>query len=466
MSANAPAAPAAATPGNFIASVAARAASAPAAPTAPAPHSPAGAVGPQSGGAQPPAGTAQSGNPVAGRGAPDMSPDEQAFNAAIQGQEPANDNAETIEPHDEQTIDPATGLPQAPPDPWQEPVHGVPAQAVIEALKAGELPAELLDHVRVKVNPNGNEMVLPLADVARGYMMSSDYTHGKRQLAEARRDVEGTKGKLRELFANMDKPEGFATAMERMGYTDSARSLVTQGWGTAEQPNVDGFIDGMRRLGHYDTFTAAARKYAADYTARLMQFGGQQNRQAAEQLVSEWENQERAMWRARLDAERAAEQIKRDKWKADRDALLQQRQEAPDPQAQTRVLKHIDTARETEFARYGVPNTDLAKGLFVQEWKQIDARIRRDGRRPVIAEIAREAALATWQRMAASGQLQAGAAPAPANDNGQPAHAQQMPTALPTRPAAAPVTTAPRIPQGGSPDRFAERLAALRAGRR
>jgi hypothetical protein len=171
------------------------------------------------------------------------------------------------------------------------------------------------------------------------------------------------------------------------------------------------------------------------------------------------------MWRARLSAESEMETSKRKAWEQERDKLLQQRQQRPDPRQQQQHLQTIHDLKTSHFQRFGVRPSPVADKYFVENYKALDRIAQQGGQRKTIEQLAQEAAQATAEQLGDMGAQYVGA-PAPANTNGngaRPAQAAITPAqqTLPARPAAAPTTAAPTIPIGGTADDFMKRMKAI-----
>lgn len=141
--------------------------------------------------------------------------------AAPPAQPPPAAQADTITDAQGRTIDMRTGLPvgeqppapaAAPPDPSLAPesgppapdplqpgdpetpvaaeLHGLPETQVLEALRAGELPAELYDYVTITGVIDGEEVPISLADARDGHLRHLDYSRKTQEVAEQRRNAE------------------------------------------------------------------------------------------------------------------------------------------------------------------------------------------------------------------------------------------------------------------------------------
>lgn len=127
--------------------------------------------------------------------------------------------------------------PEPEPDPLVEEMHGTTAGQILEAIRSGSLPTELLE-LPVTVKIDGREKQVPVSEAVQGYQRQSDYT---RKTAEA-------SGKVREAEANV-------TGMQRM----------LSGW-KADKTGA-GLRLGLRRMGMADQFFAAAESLANEMDA-------------------------------------------------------------------------------------------------------------------------------------------------------------------------------------------------------
>lgn len=436
-----------ATPSNFAAGIAANVAraSAPAATPAPSPAVPAT-------GTPAPTGGIRHGVPAGTPAAAQPDDPQAAFDAAIRAaqQPPANDNAAPADPAAEL----AALQGEQPTDPLAEQVHGLELRAIVEAIKAGNLPSEVLEHVKVVAKVNGRELPISVREAANGYMRLTDYTQETQRAAATIQQIEGVKAQIASLFDNWDKPgDGFEQGMFRMGLVPKAREMVTKNWGTPQQPNPQGLLDDMRRLGHWDTFKRAAELYADQWAAEekldpIMRAQLQRDRDE--------------MWKARLTAESEVDAGKRKTWEQERAQLLKQRQQQPpNPQQQQAALKQLNDFRVAEFQRFGLPENDALRSDFVTNYK-LAANAARSRREQVTTqELASRATQMIWEKV---GDLRAAASAAPAAQQQQaPVQQPAAVASLPARPAAAPVTAPSPLKRGGTPDDFAQRLATLNA---
>jgi hypothetical protein len=442
-------APVAPTPTNFRAAIAANVAAAPPGAAAPTPSAPSNPSGP----------------PPQTRGL-------QSDAAPTAPTQAAEGGAEDVHPLAQPgaTIDPeatpeggeldaqADATANAPADPLAEVVHGVAARDVLDAIKAGELPPALADKVMIRVKVNGNELPVSVGEAGRGYMRISDYTNAKMQLSESRAALDADKGKLREVFTGWDTPEGLAAGLDKMGLIGSARDAVTKSWGTPQAPNVRGFIEDLRRMGHHKLLSDATVALALEANQRFKAFGGDVDPQRAEQLIAHFEQSEAQQWDERVRLEREREAVKAELWKIKRDALLAQQQKqsaAPDANA---FVAQVHTLKTAEFARVGITATPIADQYFARSFQHADRVLRERGTPPKLSEVVQMATQITMEQLG-DDRAQHGGTAAPAQQ-----HAAAPPAALPARPTAAPMTSAAaKLPSTGTADDFASRLAALRA---
>lgn len=359
------------------------------------------------------------------------------------------------------------GDPNAPPaDPMAEQVHGVAVRDLIEAIKAGGLPDEVVKALRFTVNPNGREIEVDGDELRRGYMRISDYTRGTQQTAELQRTVEQERGKVRAIAEGLLKPETFGPTLEKMGLTSQAQAVVSAKWMQNGQPNPEAFMNDMRRMGQWPAFMAAVMQYGQSYSERKRQLmGGQNTPEAAayaDRLIDHLEAQEGAVWEERLKAERDGEAVRREKWKIEQQQLLAQRQQqnpAIDQRLQTIHQSKIAGQQRRGLAQLAPEAQAAVDQAFVQHYRALEANEhRRTGQMPDPSYIAEQALQAAIERLEDAGwQFPKPNGQAPARQPVTPA-----PTAMPTRPAAAPVTTsAGQVPNSGTPDDFKKRLNIL-----
>ena len=344
-------------------------------------------------------------------------------------------------------------------DPWAEQIHGVTARDLIEAARRGELPESVLTAVKVAVKVNGKEMQVPLREAANGYMRISDHTQKTMELADREKKHDEQIGKVRTMFEGWDKPESgaFAKFLTDKGMLPQVNALVTQKWGAPDKPDVNGFMESLRRLGHFETFRQAANAYAAWHTQRVQAFnpsGDPKLNERAYQMVSEYEREQDAMWKSRLESEATTEQLKREQWKRDQQQLLAARQQQP--QQHQQMAQQIDKMRGELFARLGIPmktpvQQETALKYFHQNMGALVNMEKRYRTGKTLETMVQEAAQATHEQLGDAAQ--------------QPAQSQQaaQPAALPARPAGAPATNGTAGTGRRSPAEFEE---WLRGGKR
>lgn len=369
--------------------------------------------------------------------------------ATLPTSQPANTNAQPAAPT---APEPVTAQPaqqaanDQSADPWERAIHGSTVRELVAAIEAGEMPASALEHVKVPVRVNGKDLTVSLREAANGYMRISDHTQKSSEVARERDAIEGVKDKLRAFYEPFNTPDGFEKLVTDMGYAQHARQMLTKGWGTAEKPNVQAFMEDMRRNGAYPIFRAAVDAYANQYDAHMRAFPMPQDqaralqvRQYAEQAWRQREAEQDAMWQARIAAEQEAETVKRERAKADRDQLLAKRQQQP--QDLNALRQKVNTLRDGEFQKLGLAGGTLKQreaiqGYFEDNMAALVRMAKRAGQSEPIESIVAQAAQAAFEQF----QDQQGQAAAPT----------AAPAGLPVRPGAAPAAGAPVQPKGGS----------------
>lgn len=374
-------------------------------------------------------------------------------------QPPANDNAQPVEPL------PELQLPDG--DPLAEQIHGMQLRAIVDAIKNGELPAELLEHVRVPVKLGGEDGFVSAQEAGRGYMRISDYTRGTQQIAKDVGQIERIKGQLRSVLEGFDKPEGFEQRMDEWGLRSLANGMVTKNWMTAapdgsRQPNVAAFREDMRRLGMHDVFRAAAIAYATEHSQRMNHFMGpnqytdQQQYDAAyqraKQLVLGMEGNEDGLWTQRLAAEAEAEKLKRANWKTEQERLLAARQQQP--QDTTQLQREVNQLAAESLQKLGYRiDQPHAFEYFDSHLTALVVAARRLGLQKTTAEFVADAVQATAEDLAKERAIRGGQRPGGAAGLAQ--------GALPAQPTAAPTTAPGSRKKGGSLADFNEYTAYL-----
>lgn len=322
-------------------------------------------------------------------------------------------------------------------DPWAEQVHGVSVKEIVEAIKKGELPDQLMNAIKRKLSVDGEVEELSLDEMSRQRMRHGAFTRRSMQLAKEKEGVEQTKQNLVNLFAGLEHPVAFGQIIDKNGLAANARAYVTRNWGNEQQPNVGGFMEDMRRLGHWATFQAAAQQYAQRYSDRLYRYtNGSQDAAVlaqAKQMVWEDERDEAAMWAERLRGEQTREEAQRLKAQLERHPLL-----APAPQQQPALsqadVQHIATAKAQAMTKFGITGAENAERYFNDNVRAVIENARNSGAQLTIEQILHDAAAWTYDHLREEGWRPQAAVAAPAPQR------QQAPAApsLPARPTAAP----------------------------
>jgi len=253
-------------------------------------------------------------------------------------------------------------------------LHGHKGRAILEALKAGGLPAELLAVLKATAKVNGQEIPVTLKEALEGYQRTSDYTRGKQELQTQRRQVQ-------EKLAALD-------------------GMIT-GWDSGDK-----LLAGLRRLGKGDAFRQAAISYAREEleNKRLM-------------------TENPAAYQARLEAKAEREK---------REALEEKLRTQPDvraERAQQQFAEQLQSLVFPAFEQHSIKDTPFARERFGANFRAI---YDSDGD---LAEQVQLAARATAEELSdLAARFQASQqAHAAANGNGAP-----KPQQLPGRSQAAP----------------------------
>lgn len=390
-----------------------------------------------------------------------------AFNARIEQQlgaeapkpsEPANDNAQTLEQQlaIESGAKPAT-------DPLAELVHGLPAKDVLDAIKAGKLPEALATQLKGIARVNGQELEISAREAFNGYQRLTDYTRGTMEVAQMVEKLNAEKAGLLQFFTGWDTSDGIGQSLENMGLVPVARAALTKSWGTPEKPDPNGFMEDIRRHGHWNTFQQAATQYAEWWGQRYARYGGNPNDPArdaaAKRMIAEDESQQQQMWGARVQAETLAQQAQRQRWKEENQSKLaqQQTQQGQQQNSQQQFLQNVHALKTSAFGAVGLKASPENDQKFVENFMRVTQTAQFYGHQKSNEELVADAVRATLEEIAplptAAPATVAPSAPAPR---------------LSTQPQGAPLTTASGVPRPGmgGPADLDARLAWIKGQKR
>ena len=192
-------------------------------------------------------------------------------------------------------------------DPWAEQIHGMTARELVDAIKAGEVPAELAKQLQIAVKVNGEEYKVSVDEAGKGYQRLSDYTRAKQEL----------RGQAQEVHAARQNMDRMIDAWKR----DPAE-----------------LRRGMKALGLKETLFEAAKAEAAEWYADQQLPPGERALKA--QLAEMREQHEQAMQR-----------------------LEQQRPKQEDTRTAD-LTKQLATLVPAGFAAAGITDSAPARQLF------------------------------------------------------------------------------------------------------
>lgn len=106
-------------------------------------------------------------------------------------------------------------------DPWEADLHGLKTRDVVEAIKNGEIPAELHEHIQVPVKVNGEERLVPLREAAQGYQRAVDYSRSKWQLQQDRQAHRSEVTELKTMIDGWKKSGGMRAGFKKLGLLEA-----------------------------------------------------------------------------------------------------------------------------------------------------------------------------------------------------------------------------------------------------
>jgi hypothetical protein len=304
-----------------------------------------------------------------------------ALPAVMPGQEPANDNGALPE---------AAPEPEAPPDAeaaadlLEELMHGRKGREILEAIKAGELPEELLTALKGVAKVNGQDMPVTFREALEGYQRQADYTRGKQEARAARQEAQETMQNMRDMFAQ---------------------------WADG-----DALLRDVQKLGHMDGFRKAALRFAQE-----------------EVRNARWQ-------RENPEAYRLHQQLQKEQ--GEREALERRLRSQPDPQAaqrQEQFAQRLESLVAPAFAKHGLPDLPQVREEFAKALRAL----HEDG--ADIAVTVEHAAITTAQLL---GDMAMRYQQSQQPQNGAPARNPSPLPGRPAAPAAAPRQSAKAMTPG------------------
>lgn len=125
-------------------------------------------------------------------------------------------------------------------DSYRDGLHGVPVQELLQSLANGEVPAALLNQLKIKLRDGDQEWMGTLEEARNGAMMKSNYYKKTQELADQRKSFQGEQDELvGYLQAWKSDPVQLVYGLRRLGmpFEDAARHLATE-LDTADQLNA------------------------------------------------------------------------------------------------------------------------------------------------------------------------------------------------------------------------------------
>lgn len=108
-------------------------------------------------------------------------------------------------------------------------IHGLAPEAILEALRGGKLPTELMQALKGVAKIDGQEHEVTLDEAIQGYQRRSDYTRGKQEAAKIKEQAETMRGNIRTMFDTWrQKPDQMIEDVERLNLTESFEKAVEQ----------------------------------------------------------------------------------------------------------------------------------------------------------------------------------------------------------------------------------------------
>ncbi|MEK9722401.1 MAG: hypothetical protein VW405_02800 [Rhodospirillaceae bacterium] len=199
--------------------------------------------------------------------------------------------------------------------PEVEPIHGLEPQAILDAIKDGNIPEELHDHLMITQTINGEDVQVSLAEARKNGMRLSDYSRSKNELASERQQFDAA----RDDFAAM-----------------------VESWKVNEAPNRYRTRMQMERWLGEEVMLEMARDIA-DEQMQLAEMG-------------------EAGRAAFLKARRLERQLADKQAEASR--LERQTKDRSDKESQEQFTKRINTLRDTAFKAAGLPVNPQTDQLF------------------------------------------------------------------------------------------------------
>jgi hypothetical protein len=99
-------------------------------------------------------------------------------------------------------------------------IHGMSSKEIIDGIKKGEVPAGLLDKLKVNVTVDGQNSLVSVDEARKGYMRMSHYTQGRQQAKEAVAQAQSQIDNVRKMFEGWNSGDALIRGLKRLGKLD------------------------------------------------------------------------------------------------------------------------------------------------------------------------------------------------------------------------------------------------------
>ena len=98
-----------------------------------------------------------------------------------------------------------------------EVIHGMTARDILESIKSGEIPADLLKTLQVTARINGEDLQISVDEARRGYQRLSDYSRSKNELKEQAAQIHQFRASIDQMIDGWKDPASLRKGMAKLG---------------------------------------------------------------------------------------------------------------------------------------------------------------------------------------------------------------------------------------------------------
>jgi len=261
-----------------------------------------------------------------------------AAEAEMRGEDPEAADDAPLDPDSEVEIDPDESPAEV------EPIHGLEPDAILDAIKAGEIPAELMDKLTITQTIDGEDVRVTLEEARKNGMRLSHYSRKNNALAEDKRAFEGARDDFAQMVRSWkdNTPQGRSQTLQML-----------EDWITPE------------------VLHELVQDYATEYTR-----------------IQSLSPEGQAEYHGRRKAEREARQARLDAQRAMREA-----QSKRDNDGGQKIQQQIAQMRDAALTRLGIQGSAYVHEIYIANLRGLWNASDKKG--PITPDMAADAAQAT-----------------------------------------------------------------------